>query len=124
MTTKVAVISVARSMFSAFSMTLFEFDTREEAIRFAKDEDRSLRQTYEFSWLANQPFYLCCITAMVVEERFGSVSVGFTHWCHSDEEVAKECKDRPGLKLEEIMAERKQIKDGRIALTITSNWSE
>ena len=124
MPTKVVVVSAPRAMFAVFSMTFFEFDTREEAIKFAKDEDCSLRHTYEYSWLANQPFYLCYITAMVVEERFGSVSVGFTHWCHSDAEVAKECKDRPGLKLEEIMAERQQVKDSRIALTIMSNWSE
>jgi hypothetical protein len=88
-------------------MTFYDFPTKGEAIQCAKDEDRSLREKYEYVWLTADWFYTANIVAMVVSPR-GDTLFGWRHFCLDVEEVRKECKDRQ-MDFDACMAKREEV---------------
>jgi hypothetical protein len=120
-TTRVLVFSAPRKFLSVVHITMFDFPTHAAAVEFARDEDRSLRQTYEYVWTNASIFYRANILAVVVEAN-GATLIGFRHFCLTDDEVAKECKDR-SIDLEKAMAERAVEREKTPAVSLHSVWS-
>ena len=120
-TTNVIVFSAPRNWLSVVHITLFEFPTHAAAVEFARDEDRSLRQRYEYVWTNASIFYRANILAVVVEPN-GATVIGYRHFCLTDEEVAKECRDR-NVDLEKAMAERAAEREKTPAVSLHAPWS-
>jgi hypothetical protein len=106
---RVVVFSASRSFWSVVHTTFFDFPSREEALKCARDEDRSLRERYEYIWTNASWFYYANIVCIVVSPC-GDTLFGYRHFCLTDDEVAKECKDR-SIDLEKAMAKRKEVSE-------------
>ena len=106
---RVVVFSASRDFWSRVHTTFYDFATKEEAAACAKDEDRSLREKYEYVWTNASWFYYANIVAIVVSPR-GDTLFGYRHFCLDEEEIRKECKDRD-MDFDACMAKRKEVSE-------------
>jgi hypothetical protein len=106
---RVVVFSASRDFWSKIHTTFYDFPSKEEALKCARDEDKSLRQTYEYVWMTADWFYTANIIAFVVSP-VGDTTFGYRHFCLDEEEIRKECKDRQ-LDFDACMAKRKEVSE-------------
>jgi hypothetical protein len=106
---RVVVFSASRDFWSVVHTTFYDFPTKAEAIQCAKDEDRSLREKYEYVWTNASWFYYANIVTMVVSPR-GDTLCGWRHFCLNEEEIRKECADRQ-MDFDACMAKRKEVSE-------------
>ena len=108
---RVVVFSGSKDFWSAVHTTFYDFPTKEEAVKFAKDEDKSLRRQDDYIWSNANWFYYSNVVTMVVSPR-GDTLFGWRHFCLDEEEIRKECKDR-ALDFESCLAKREEVRAER-----------
>lgn len=108
---RVVVFSGSKDFWSAVHTTFYDFPTKEEAVKFAKDEDKSLRRQDDYIWSNANWFYYSNVVTMVVSPR-GDTLFGWRHFCLDEEEIRKECKDR-ALDFDLCMAKREEVRAER-----------
>jgi len=107
---RVVVFSAPRDFWSVVHMTFFDFETKAEAVTFAKDEDKTLRTRDEYTWQTRDWFYTANILAVIAEPQ-GDTVTGFRHFCMEEDKIKKECKDRE-LDFDVCMARREEVRAG------------
>lgn len=108
---RVVVFSGSQSFWSAVHTTFYDFPTKEGAVEFAKDEDKSLRRQDQYVWSNVNWFYYANIVTMVVSPR-GDTLFGWRHFCLDEEEIRKECRDRQ-MDFDACMAKREEVRAER-----------
>lgn len=106
---RVVVFSASRDFWSKVHTTFYDFPSKEEALKCARDEDKSLRTKYEYVWTNASWFYYASVFAIVVSPR-GDTTFGYRHFCLDEEEVRKECSDRQ-MDFDICMAKRKEVSE-------------
>lgn len=103
----VAVWWYRGDILSPYGTQFFVFETEKAAIKFARDEDHSLRQRYDFNWLnAGYRFWENHILVTVTDE-FGDVKYGWLLFTFSEKEVREICPGK-GYDPETVLAERRE----------------
>lgn len=100
----------------------FIFETQEEAFRFARDKDCSLRKRTEFNWLYQGYRFWVARILVFIAEPGGYVKNGWQLFTLSDEEVAKECVARE-LDVERCIADRDALRESRNS-NILAVWKD
>jgi hypothetical protein len=106
---RVVVFSASRDFWSVVHTTFFDFSTKEEAVKCARDEDKSLRERYEYIWTNASWFYYANIVCIVVSPC-GDTLFGYRHFCLDEAEIRKECADRQ-MDFDACMAKRKEVSE-------------
>lgn len=105
----VSVWWVRGDLLANYGTQVYVFKTREEAVSFALDKDRSLRSKYDFNWLnAGYRFWKHHILVTVTSPG-GETGYGQLLFTFSEEEVRQMCPER-GHDLETALAEREEMR--------------
>lgn len=90
-----------------YGTQFYTFETEKAAIKFARDEDRSLRRRYDFNWLnAGYHFWEHHILVTVTND-VGGTSYGWLLFTFSEEEVREICLGK-GYDPETVLTERRE----------------
>lgn len=118
----VTVVWCHGSIWSPYGIHHFTFQTKEEALAFGRDSNRSLRSRPEYNWLyQGHTFWTSRILVMIAEPG-GYAVHGWQIFTLSDEEVARRCIERE-LDVEACIAERDTLRESRDA-NILAVWKD